>query len=262
MVESTELPSNALGRIVRIDFYPPPEPFPAECGLMIINDGQDLKKMGFEKILKSFYDSGSRRKTLVAAIYCGDDRVNEYGVASSPDYKGRGARAALYSKFVIEELLPFIYSQYHLTRFNETAYAGFSLGGLSAFDIAWNHPAIFKRIGVFSGSLWWRSKSKDDKNYGQAEYRFAHRMVRNGSFQPGMKFFFQCGEQDESEDRNKNGVIDSIDDAIDLMRELIRKGYLEGRDFRYLQLPGGKHDVDSWSRALPSFLEWGWGRSL
>jgi hypothetical protein len=74
-----------------------------------------------------------------------------------------------------------------------------------------------------------------------------------------MKFFFECGEHDEEEDRNKNGVIDSIDDTLDLMRLLVKKGYREGRDIYYLQLPDGRHDVPSWAKALPTFLNWGWG---
>ena len=28
-----------------------------------------------------------------------------------------------------------------------------------------------------------------------------------------MKFFFECGTEDETEDRNGNGIIDSIDDT-------------------------------------------------
>jgi enterochelin esterase-like enzyme len=63
---------------------------------------------------------------------------------------------------------------------------------------------------------------------------------------------------DELEDRNNNGVIDSIDDTIDLLRELQAKGYREGTDFRYLQLKDGKHDVPTWAKALPEFLKWGW----
>ena len=85
-----------------------------------------------------------------------------------------------------------------------------------------------------------------------------HVQVRNGSFQKGLKFFFACGDDDEAEDRNGNGVIDAIDDTIDLMRELLAKGYLEGRDFHYEQLSGGRHDRATWARALPAFLRWGW----
>jgi len=85
-----------------------------------------------------------------------------------------------------------------------------------------------------------------------------HRQIRESVDKPALKFFFQCGELDELEDRNNNGVIDSIDDTIDLLRELHAKGYKEGTDFRYLQLKNGKHDVPTWAKALPEFLKWGW----
>ena len=83
-----------------------------------------------------------------------------------------------------------------------------------------------------------------------------HRLVKESEYRKDFKFFFECGELDEFEDRNKNGVIDSIDDTIDLMRLLIRKGYREGRDIYYLQMPDGRHDVPSWAKAFPVFLKW------
>ena len=86
-----------------------------------------------------------------------------------------------------------------------------------------------------------------------------HRQVNEGEYRKEFKFFFECGELDETEDRNKNGVIDSIDDTIDLMRILIRKGYREGKDIHYLQMRDGRHDVSSWAKAFPAFLKWGWG---
>ena len=146
--------------------------------------------------------------------------------------------------------------------FSEKAFAGFSLGAISALDIVWNHPDVFSKVGVFSGSLWWRSKDKHDKDYNQSSDRLMHAQIRKSSYHPNLKFFFQCGELDESEDRNKNGVIDSIDDTIDLMRELIKKGYKEGKDICYLQTPDGKHDVASWAKAFPIFFRWGWGRGV
>ena len=63
-----------------------------------------------------------------------------------------------------------------------------------------------------------------------------HARIRKGKYYPWLKFFFECGELDETDDRNNNGVIDTIDDTIDLMRELLAKGYLEGKDMYYLQL--------------------------
>ena len=260
VVETVELESISLGRTVKIDIYRLEHiPASGESSLALINDGQDLVTIGFDKILNTFFYGKKRKPLLVAAIHGGPDRMNEFGVAIGPDYLGRGARAVWYEQFIVSEALPFIRQRFSKVRFIETAVAGFSLGGLTAFDTAWNHPEIFSRVGVFSGSLWWRSKNKEDKDYNRHLHRMMHQQVRQGVLHPGMKFFFQCGEQDEWEDRNKNGVIDSIDDAIDLMRELIKKGYHEGPDIRYLQLTDGKHNVETWAKSLPVFLQWGWG---
>lgn len=258
MVETIELESTHLNRTVRIDFYMTGQG--TAHSLLLMNDGQDLVKMEFERLLDVFHGKEQGLPLLVAGIHCGPDRINEYGMAAGADYAGRGARAAEYQQFVVGELLPAIISRFHAHTFTEKAFAGFSLGALSALDIAWNNPEIFSKAGIFSGSLWWRSVSQNAKEYNQSVHRMMHAQIRNGGFHPGMKFFFECGELDENMDRNRNGVIDSIDDTVDLMRELIRKGYREGRDIYYLQIPDGRHDVASWEKAVPAFLKWGWGR--
>ena len=260
MVETIELQSALLDRTVRIDFYQSGcSGADTEVSLLLFNDGQDLVKMDFKRLLDRFNGGKLIKPLLVAGIHCGPGRMNEYGVASGPDYLGRGAKAAMYEQFIITELLPFINNRFEQYIIRERAFAGFSLGGLSAMDITWNNPDLFSKTGVFSGSLWWRSVSQTDKAYNQSAHRLMHAQIRGAEFRPGMKFFFQCGELDETQDRNKNGVIDSIDDTIDLMRELVKKGYHEGRDFYYLQVPDGKHDTASWSKAIPTFLKWGWG---
>ena len=260
MMESVTLSSTPLDRDVLVDCYLPTNiERPDQLSLLLINDGQDLVTMGFQKMLDEMSHQKSLSSLIVVGIHCGEDRKNEYGMVSSPDFKGRGSKAGLYQQFIFEELLPHIYSTYKISSFREKAFAGFSLGGLSAFDIAWNNHQVFSKVGIFSGSLWWRSKSKTDKDFHEATDRLMHQQIRMSSHKPNLKFFFQCGELDETEDRNNNGVIDSIDDTIDLMRELLAKGYKEGTDIRYLQMPDGKHDVPTWARSLPEFLKWGWG---
>jgi enterochelin esterase-like enzyme len=260
VVETAEYPSEFLERSVLIDFYLPANiGEPKELSLLLINDGQDLRTMGFEKMLGQLLHTGAITPLLCVGIHCGEDRKNEYGMMAAPDFKGRGAKAGAYCRFIFEELLPFLYKKYNIREVKEKAFAGFSLGGLSALDLVWNYPDVFSRVGVFSGSLWWRSKDKTEKEYSQDNDRLMHRQIREGKHHPGLKFFFQCGELDETEDRNKNGVIDSIDDTIDVMRGLLAKGYLEGSDMYYLQLADGKHDVPTWGRSMPTFLKWGWG---
>lgn len=259
MIETIELPSTALQRNVTVNFYGPANDSDTDSlSLLLFNDGQDIEAMGFDKMLSYLQQTETLAPLLCVGIHCGEDRLYEYGMASSPDFKGRGSKAPQYTQFIVEELLPYIQEHYSHVTFKEKAFAGFSMGALSALDLVWNHPGLFSKVGVFSGSLWWRSKDRSEKDYNEANDRLMHRQIRQGSYQPGVKFFFQCGEQDEKEDRNNNGVIDSIDDTIDVMRELLAKGYREGRDMYYLQLPDGKHDVRSWAKALPVFLKWGW----
>jgi hypothetical protein len=108
--------------------------------------------------------------------------------------------------------------------------------------------------------LWWRRKGYDD-GYDDENDRLMHLQIRHGSFKPWLKFFIETGVMDEKADRNNNGVIDSIDDALDLIIELKAKGYT-GEHIKYLELADGKHDVPTWARVFPDFLKWGWGKGL
>jgi enterochelin esterase-like enzyme len=258
-VEQILFPSDYLERDVTIDAYLPKHILlPDRLNLLLVNDGQDLLKMSFDEILDKEITKGHIEPLMVIAIHCGENRKMEYGTAYSQDFKGRGARSGLYNKFIFDELLPFIRKQYNVPHFKEKAFAGFSLGGLCALDIVWNHASQFTKVGVFSGSLWWRRKGYDE-GYDDEMDRIMHLQVRKGTFHPWLKFFFQCGTEDEKEDRNKNGIIDSIDDTLDLVVELKAKGYTD-EHIHYMEMEGGKHDVKTWSKAFPEFLKWGWGR--
>ena len=79
-----------------------------QVSLLLINDGQNMEELGLGTILAASYARRDIAPLLCAAIHCGADRKNEYGTACAPDYKGRGAKAGLYARFVMEELIPFI----------------------------------------------------------------------------------------------------------------------------------------------------------
>ena len=262
LVESITIQSGFLQRNVNIDLYQPADvKSPFELPLLLINDGQDMAKLGLQSILDDCcLDKGTVRPLLCAAIHCGTERKREYGVAAEADYKGRGDKAAMYTAFIMNELLPVLYGKYNVTGFTEKAFAGFSLGALSALDIVWNHPEEFSTAGCFSSSFWWRSVDQHHPDYDDDQHRIMHQQVRHGKYNPSLRFFFQCGNMDETRDRNKNGIIDSIDDTMDLIKELEAKGYKAGKDIRYVEVADGHHDVFTWARAMPAFLKWGWGR--
>ncbi len=258
-IEQRLIYSEFLERDVIVDVYMPKLPLEGnDTALLLVNDGQDLRKMDFASILDPLISTGTIEPIMVVGLHCGTDRMMEYGTACQADYRGRGAKAGLYNKFVFEELLPFIRTEFGIESFKEKSFAGFSLGGLCAMDIVWNHAHEFVKTGVFSGSLWWRRRGYNDEGYDCEKDRIMHLQVQKGTCYPWLKFFFECGALDETADRNKNGVIDSIDDALDMISHLKALGYKEN-DIEYLELTDGRHNVETWARAFPEFLKWGWG---
>lgn len=260
LLENAELNSEYLQRNITVDFFLPTNVTdPAKLNLLLINDGQNMKELGLKTILGQLNEENLIKPLLCAAIYANEERKMEYGIASQPDYLGRGKKAGLHTNFILKELIPYIKETYAVPSFKEKAYAGFSLGGLSALDIVWSHPDEFKKAGVFSGSFWWRSIDQAEKEYDDDQHRIMQQVIRKGVYHPGLKFFFQCGNKDETMDRNNNGIIDSIDDTQDMIKELITKGYDKEKDIHYLEMPDGKHDIATWAKAMPEFLKWGWG---
>ena len=221
-----------------------------------MNDGQDKESLKIEKTLNQLYSINQVEPFVLVAIHTNSNRMKEYGTADMPDYKNRGNLAKQYNDFIIKELTKEIVTTYNVSSQKEDNYfLGFSLGGLSAIDIVWANPDRFSKVGVFSGSFWWRKKAYED-GYDDHNDRIMHVLVRNGQYNDGQKFWFECGTNDEKDDRNGNGVIDSIDDTLDLITELQNKGYKSDRDITYYEVKEGEHNQKTWSEAMPVFLKW------
>lgn len=251
--------STLLRRIVSCTLLMPQEAGSSEpLNLLLLNDGQEAENLNLKKTIQDLTSKNRIKPVVVVAIHAGEERQQEYGTAGKPDYKKRGSKAALYSEFIISELLPEIKSYTGITNFKATVFAGFSLGGLSALDIAWQNPGIFNMAGIFSGSFWWRSKDTT-KGYVDSD-RIMHSIIINTAIKPDLKIWLQTGTKDETSDRNKNGIIDSIDDTVDLIKELEKKGFNRPADIQYLEIVGGSHNTATWALAMPKFLIWAFGR--
>lgn len=259
-VERIDFQSKVLGQNMRAELFLPKagpqrqEPVP----ILFLNDGQDCAALRLAETIEALVKAKEIRPMMVAAVHAGE-RIRDYGVSKRADYKGRGDRARAYADFVTDEFLPFLDKNYPVdSSMPGNAIAGFSLGGLSAFDIAWNNPGLFSKVGAFSGSFWWRSRAWSPKE--PDAHRLAHRIVQKGRHQPGLQFWFQAGAKDETSDRNNNGVIDSIDDTLDLIVELTLKGYRPFHDIHYFEMPDGQHNLGTWGKAMPVFLKWAFPR--
>ena len=255
IVRSYRLRSRALGRKVKITVYRPPI-FPTKaCRLLLCLDGQDLPRMPIIEILAEQARTYPRRPLIVVGIHAAD-RIREYGTAGKPDYQGRGDLSQAHQDFVLNRLLPWLEKRYQLwPQPKYRAIVGFSLGGLHAFDLSWHHADMLGSVGVFSGALWWRSATfnpkKPDAN------RIVHDYVAKTKQAPAkLRVWLMAGTEDEDEDRNNNGIIDAIDDTIQLQKLLIKKGFSTPFRLDYHEEEGGRHEPITWGKVLSDFFDW------
>jgi enterochelin esterase-like enzyme len=227
--------------------------------LLLVNDGQDLEKFRMREIMDSLYQKGVLQPLVVVGIGAAD-RMQEYGVAGKPDYLGRGSRADEYDAFINDELYFFAKKQAGVRKFNSVGMAGCSLGGLSAFDIAWNHPEKINTVGVFSGSFWWRDKSADDSSYSDDINRIMYVKLKASRKKPRLRCWFYAGGAEETSDRDKDSIIDVIDDTRDIIAQIRNRNMVPPGDIVYRESKNGKHDYASWSAVLPDFLVWAFGK--
>lgn len=222
---------------------------------LYINDGQDMEALGLRETLARLYKRQQIEPLVVVAVPTNTARLQEYGTAVAPNAQNLGTQAPEYACFIIEELVPLIRSEFAVSELGmDTAVLGASLGGLSAFDLAWNHPDIFGTVGVFSGSFWWRA-AEDETRITPGEL-IAHEMVRAGTYFQGWRAWFEAGTRDERSDRDNNGVIDAIQDTLELIEALEGLGYRLGVDLEYVEVENGRHDWPTWAEVSPDFLKW------
>lgn len=257
VVTVADFASEHLGNKRRLYIFLPPHYRETQTRypVLYLNDGQDVGQLRLRETLARLMANGRLHPLIVVAIPTTADRLQEYGTAVAANAQGLGGRAAQYSRFVVEEVRPWINQEFRTdTDAAKTAVLGASLGGLAAFDLAWNHPDIFGAVGVFSGSFWWRAG--DEETAVPAGRRIAHSVVRQGRHHPGFRAWFQAGTRDERSDRDNNGIIDAIQDTLELIDELRALGWTYGRDLVYVEVANGRHDYATWSQVLPDFLIW------
>ncbi|HEY4937040.1 MAG TPA: alpha/beta hydrolase-fold protein [Puia sp.] len=227
--------------------------------LLILNDGQDMDKLRVKEIMDSLYRKGKLLPLVIIGVEAGD-RMQEYGVTDKPDYLSRGSKAGFYDAFINDELYPYAKKESGVRKFQSVVIAGCSMGGLSAFDIAWNHPDKISKVGVFSGSFWWRDKSSDDSSYSDEKNRIMYSKLKTSRKKPGLQYWFYAGALEEKSDRDKDSIIDVIDDTKDIINLLEKKNVVAAEGIVYRESPTGVHNYSSWSEVFPEFLFWAFGR--
>lgn len=252
--------------------------------VLYLNDGQDLEAVGLEDTLARLYRERAIRPMLVVAIDMPKDRMAGYGlsdrdkgkaVIANTKYGPVGANAHAYSQWLVETLVPRIDHGWNTRPSAESRYLlGWSLGAINAFSVGWQYPEVFGKVGAFSPSFWLSARNDDAKAVQGS--RIAHALVDGSDWQPRPRFFFAVGMAEETDDRDGDGMVDVLDDTLDLMqgwrdaagkarKGLRQLGYALNTDYAVhpdrapavlYRLPAGEHNQRSWARMLPAFLRW------
>jgi enterochelin esterase-like enzyme len=258
VIEIGEVASEFLGNKRTIYVYLPPD-YEGEGGrrypVLYLNDGQDRGQLKLHRTLAELYGRGLIEPIIVVAVPTNEDRLEEYGTAAAPNAQGLGQRAGLYGRFLTEEVMPLVNERFRTSgEAGRTAVWGASFGGLSAFDIAWNYADLFGIVGVFSGSFWWRAG--EDETDLEPNELIMQQVVRRGGRRGKLRVWLEAATRDETSDRDNNGVIDAIQDTLELIEALVSVGYEAGEDVVYVEVEGGRHNYETWSKVLPDFLSW------
>lgn len=258
--QEDEVYSRHLQRQVKLSIISTPLPDDkSELNLLLLNDGQDLGKLHVKEILDSLYRKKLVKPLIIVGIVAGD-RTKEYGVSQVPDFMKRGDKADNYAAFIDNELYAFVKKKAGVRKFKSVVLAGCSLGGLSAFDVAWDHADKIDKVGVFSGSFWWRNKDDKATDYTDEKNRIIINKIRSSKKKPHLQYWFYAGGKEETGDRDNDGIIDVIDDTKDLVELIKTKNVCLPEDIVYTEDANGIHDQASWSRQLSAFLLWAFGK--
>lgn len=204
--------------------------------VLYMHDGQNLfdPKTAYigidwrvDETVSKLIKAGKINEIIIVGIYNSPDRLDEY---SNTD-KGK-----LYTRFIIEELKPFIDSNYRTKSDRKnTAVMGSSMGGLISFLLAWNRPDVFSMAGCLSSSF-----------YYQLDYAVNIVKEYHGQKKP-IRFYIDHGE-------------DGIGGGQRMFVALSNKGYIIGTDLDYYYDTGAQHTENAWAERLHRSLIFFFGK--
>jgi enterochelin esterase-like enzyme len=119
----------------------------ADVSLMVFNDGATyMQPDGYYRAVNVLDNLIYRRELpVMIAAFIDPGKFTKDGASNrQAEYDPPDAR---YSRVVVDELLPRLYSEYRITRDPERhAIAGWSSGAIAAFTVAWERPDQFHKV--------------------------------------------------------------------------------------------------------------------
>ena len=215
----------------------------ARLPVLYLQDGQNLFDgatsfiPGMDWHVKETADQliaqGAIRPLIIVGIYnTGKARLGEY--TPTRDKKMGGGKASRYGRMLVEEIIPFIDSEYRtLSGPANTGLGGSSLGGLLAIYLGLKFPQVFGKLAILSPSVWWNQRSI---------LNFAVR----AKLRERPRIWLDTGTKEGGR---------SAENVEKLRDVLVQKGWQEGRDLHFEVIPGAEHNETAWARRVGPFLQ-------
>lgn len=170
---------------------------------------------------------------IIVGIYnTGVNRVDEYTPTRDSSRK-MGGQADFYGRLIVEELKPFIDSEYRtLSDAANTGLGGSSLGGLVTLYLGLRYPSYFGKLAVISPSLWW-------------DNRCILRSLEAMNEKHPTRIWLDMGTSE--------GI--PMSDVRHLRDALLSKGWTLDKDLKYFEAEGAIHDEDAWGERVEQILK-------
>ena len=211
--------------------------------VLFLHDGQNLFDPETSFIKGNYWRVGETADAMIASgeieplvivgIYNnGEKRIDEYTPVE--DKRLGGGKADAYGQMVVEELRPFVAHQYRTLAGSENCgMGGSSLGGLVTIYLGMRHPEVFGKLAVLSPSVWWHN-------------RVILKFVEQLRQKTGQRIWLDIGTEEGRR---------ALPDVRALKRMLVKKGWRQGRDLEYREIPGGQHTEWAWADRVGPLLK-------
>ena len=145
-----------------------------------------------------------------------------------------GGQADAYGQMLVEELKPFIDHTYRtLPGATNCGMGGSSLGGLVTLYLGLRYTWMFGKLAVMSPSVWWRNRA-------------ILKTVAKIRHKPELRIWLDIGTKESQR---------ALPDARELNVALVKKGWVEGHDLAYLEVPDGQHTESAWAERVAPMLK-------
>ncbi|ASJ00629.1 phosphonate ABC transporter ATP-binding protein [Thermococcus gorgonarius] len=192
-----------------------------------------LEEWGVDEALEKLYGEENFSIIVVGIDNGGDKRIDEYAPWVNEKY-GRGGLGNATLEFIVENLKPFIDSQYR-TDPEKTGIMGSSLGGLMALYAGFLYPDVFQYVGAMSPAFWFNPQIYD--------------FVKNASKGP-KRIYIDWGTAESQE---------IVSGAEKMVKILENRGYTEGVNLKVVIDEGGEHNEYYWGKRFPGAVLWLFG---